>query len=343
MPAAGHTLVTPLFELTKSLQKARCFSPLQGGGRRFEPVILHWSESARSLFLSDISGGRQLLGIRCPGDRRRHPVGHEVVRVVSRAVADFVRSQGRKPGHATLFSTMGSTTRIAIVADVHERASGVPDALTRLGALVEVASLPAGDYAVGVETVVERKSVLDLHGAILKGRFWPQLGKLRAECEFPYLLVEGRELDRGPLHPNAIRGACLTAMELGIALLRTEDRDDSARWLHRLAVRRQRVERAPDRPAYAQRPKVQTGVSAAEAALAVVPGISVVCARALLARFGSVHAVLHATIDELVTVPGIGFERARALEQTFHRQVGVPTSSEAAASAAMSDRHRSPT
>lgn len=241
------------------------------------------------------------------------------------------------------FSRMGSTPRIAIIADVHERPSGLPDALTRLGALVEVASLPAGDYAVGAETIVERKSVLDLHGSILKGRFWPQIGKLRAECSFPYLLVEGRELDRGPLHPNAIRGACLTAMELGIALLRTEDRDDSARWLHRLAMRCQRVEPSPDRPAYAQRPKVSPGVCAAEAALAVVPGISVVCARALLARFGSVHAVLQATVDELVTVPGIGSERARALEQTFHRQVGAPTSSEAPASAAMSHHPPSPT
>ncbi len=227
---------------------------------------------------------------------------------------------------------MGSTPPIAIVADIHERASGLPDALTRLGAVVEVASLPAGDYAVGGKTIVERKSVLDLHGAILKGRFWPQLGKLRAECTFPYLLVEGRELDRGPLHPNAIRGACLTAMELGIALLRTEDRNDSARWLHRLAVRCQRVAHSPDRPAYAQRPKVSPGVSAAEAALAVVPGVSVACARALLARFGSVNAVLQATVDQLVTVPGIGAARARALEQTFHHPVAAPMPSAAVAS-----------
>jgi ERCC4-type nuclease len=239
---------------------------------------------------------------------------------------------------ASLFSDMGSTPTVTIVADVHERVSGIPDALVRFGALVEVASLPAGDYAVGAETIVERKSVLDLHGAILKGRFWPQLGKLKADCEFPYLLVEGRELDRGPLHPNAIRGACLTAMELGIALLRSDDRDDSARWLHRLAVRRRRVERAPDRPAYAQRPKVSPGASAAEAALAVVPGISVACARALLARFGSVQAVLQASVVELVDVPGIGSERARALEQTFHSQVGVPTPSEEAASAPELDR-----
>lgn len=210
-----------------------------------------------------------------------------------------------------------------IVVDVHERTSGLPEALARLGAVVEVASLPGGDYAVGSQTILERKTVLDLHGAILQGRFWPQLGKLKAECESPYLLVEGRELDRGPLHPNAIRGACLTAVELGIALLRTEDRNDSARWLHRLAVRCQRVRHPPDRPAYAQRPKASPEAYAAEAALAAVPGISVVCARALLARFGSVLAVLQATVDELLTVPGIGPERVRALERTFHHQVAA--------------------
>jgi ERCC4 domain len=200
--------------------------PLQGGGHRFDPGILHGSVSARSLFLSDISGGRQLIGIRCPGDRRRHPIGHDVVTVVPRcgrsprlrtrarpdpvaapgqaeedvgaplrlgdfAEPDGVRLKGRKPDRATLFSKMGSTPRIAIVADVHERASGLPDALTRLGALVELAPLPAGDYAVGAKTIVERKSVLDLHGAILRGRFWPQLGKLRAEMRVP-LPARGR-------------------------------------------------------------------------------------------------------------------------------------------------------
>jgi DNA excision repair protein ERCC-4 len=217
---------------------------------------------------------------------------------------------------------MGGKPRVEVVVDLHERASGVPDALHGLGVLVELAPLPAGDYAVGAETIVERKSVLDLHGAILKGRFWPQLGKLRAECQFPYLLVEGRDVDRGPLHPNAIRGACLAAMEQGIRLLRTDDRRDSARWLHRLAVRSQRVVSAPDRPAYAQRPKASPGIPAAEAVLAAVPGISVASARALLSRFGSVHAVFQASRAELIAVPGIGPERAQALDETFRLQVG---------------------
>jgi ERCC4-type nuclease len=68
---------------------------------------------------------------------------------------------------------------VRIVADVNERRSGVPKALADLGVCVELAPLPAGDYAVSAKTLVERKSVADLHSAIAKGSFWPQIGKLR--------------------------------------------------------------------------------------------------------------------------------------------------------------------
>lgn len=64
---------------------------------------------------------------------------------------------------------MAEGAQTAIVAHVHERASGIPDALMHLGAVVEIASLAAGDYLVGAATLVERKSVLDLHGSILQG------------------------------------------------------------------------------------------------------------------------------------------------------------------------------
>lgn len=124
-----------------------------------------------------------------------------------------------------------------------------------LGTEVEIASLPAGDYAVGADTLVERKRVLDLHAAVIKGRLWPQLAKLRAAAAFPYLLVEGTDIDRGPLGGAAIRGVCLAAIDQGIALLRSGQPRDSALWIHRLAVRCQRVEPPAARPAYSQRPK----------------------------------------------------------------------------------------
>lgn len=185
-----------------------------------------------------------------------------------------------------------------------------------LGAEIELASLPAGDYAVGADTLVERKRVLDFHAAVTKGRLWPQLGKLRTAAAFPYLLVEGTDLDRGPLGVAAIRGVCLAAIDLGIALLRSGQPRDSALWIHRLAVRCQRIEPAADRPAYVQRPKA-LGDEVPEAILSAVPGISTASARALLARFGSVAAVATATPDEWLEVPGIGRDRAAVLETAF--------------------------
>jgi ERCC4-type nuclease len=144
---------------------------------------------------------------------------------------------------------------VRIVADLQERRSGIPTFLEELGAEVEVALLQAGDYAVSEDTIVERKQVRDLHSAVAKGHLWAQLAKLRGACAFPYLLVEGSNLDRGGLSPNPIRGVCLAVIDQGVALLQSSHQRDSARWLHRLAVRCQRIEAAPDRPVYAQRPK----------------------------------------------------------------------------------------
>lgn len=204
-----------------------------------------------------------------------------------------------------------------ILVDVHERQSGIAQHLEELGADVTIVPLPAGDYAVGDDTLVERKRVLDLHGAVIKGRFWPQIGKLRSSCGFPYLLVEGTNIDRGPLHPNAVRGVCLATIDLGVALIRSDHQRDSARWIHRLAVRCQRSEPAPDLPVYAQRPKSRNTAEAAEAMLAQIPGISTTTARALLDRFGTVACVLAAGYDGWIDVPGVGPARARALAKTL--------------------------
>lgn len=164
--------------------------------------------------------------------------------------------------------------------------------------------------------MVERKTVRGMHLAIVGGTFWPQLGRLRKSAHVPYLLVEGWDLDNGPLSPSAVRGACLVLGDLGITVLRSVDASDSARWLYRLAKRR---ELAPSRqrPAYAQRPKAQKGSPAAEAMLAAVPGISSVSARALLNRFGTVAAVLSAKPTDWEAVAGIGPQRAKSLADTL--------------------------
>ena len=205
---------------------------------------------------------------------------------------------------------------LKIVADIHERPSRVPSLLGERGATVEIAHLLAGDYQLPRGALVERKTVRGMHAAIAAGTFWAQVGRLRAAARFPYVLVEGSRLDTGPLSPAAIRGACLALTDLGIVVLRSIDVHDSAFWLYRLAERR-RAAPPRDRPPYAQRPKSRAGPLAAEAALAAVPGISTSSARALLAHFGSLAAVVAGEPDEWQRVSGIGSRRAKALAATI--------------------------
>src|SRR5438046_3207791 len=100
-----------------------------------------------------------------------------------------------------------------IVADVHERRSGVPDALRHMGMVIDEDALPVGDYVVG-DVMIERKTVHDLHRSVLKGRFWSQIGRLRRAAKWRYLLMEGQSPYEGPLRLQAVRGLVLAVDDL---------------------------------------------------------------------------------------------------------------------------------
>ena len=205
-----------------------------------------------------------------------------------------------------------STRRARIVADTFELPSGIPGVLRRSDVHVEVRRLPTGDYDLGGGVLVERKTVADLHLSLQRGRLWGQVGRLRTQARLPYLLVEGVDLDNGPLVPTAVRGACLGVIGQGVPLIRTNDPADSAAWLRLLSARVGGVRLPRDRPVYAQRLKPPIEL-VPEAMLASVPGISVIGARALLERFGSVSQVVSAEDAEWLEVRGIGPQRAAVL------------------------------
>jgi Fanconi anemia group M protein len=204
-----------------------------------------------------------------------------------------------------------------IVADAYERRSGVLEALLGRGVEVEIARLPVADYDLPAGILVERKTIADLHVTLQRGRFWRQVAELRKHARLPYLLIEGGNLDRGPIAANAIRGACLAVIGQGVPIISSRNSADSAAWLHLLALRGNGMRLPRDRPAYSQRLKPPSA-QVKEAMLAVVPGLSVAGARALLAHFGSVAQVVNAGYDAWREVRGIGPRRARALERAIH-------------------------
>jgi excinuclease ABC subunit C len=78
-------------------------------------------------------------------------------------------------------------------------------------------------------------------------------------------------------------------------------------WLHRLAVRQERRQRASTAVRRRQHPPPGLAV------LKGVPGISDATARALLERFGSIEGLLAAGPDQWAEVNGVGQVRAHAL------------------------------
>jgi Fanconi anemia group M protein len=211
---------------------------------------------------------------------------------------------------------MAAEHRCCILADVYERRSGVIEALRRRGVEVEIQHLDAGDYRLTGHVLVERKTVSDFHESLRRGRLWGQIGRLRNAAQLPYLLLEGRRVDAGPLRSDAVRGALLAVIGQGVPLIVAETPSVSACWLHLLALRAKGVRSSRDRPIYAQRLTSRREL-VPEAMLAAVPGISVVGARALLAQFGTVAGVVAAGYDAWLRVPGIGPARASALRDAF--------------------------
>jgi ERCC4-type nuclease len=177
----------------------------------------------------------------------------------------------------------------------------------------EVVRLAVADYVLPGGELVERKDVRDLHLSIRVGRFWRQIGLLTASGRPAFLVIEGPLLDAGSLHPNAVRGACLSVADLGVSVIRSEGPHDTVTWLAVLAARGSRVAR--DRPLYAQR--IRSRVRPAEAVLAAIPGISTVVARRLLDRYGTVAGVVSSDPEEWIRIRGVGAVTAEKLRSAL--------------------------
>ena len=201
---------------------------------------------------------------------------------------------------------------VTITVDVRERRSDVPTQLAALGAQLSMVTLAVGDYAVG-DRVVERKTVADLHSSLVDRRLWSQVAALRRDPRRAYIVVEGEDLDDGPVPARALRGALLKVLDNGIDLLRTPSPEDTALWLHVLARQEQRRQQLRATVSSGRRRIIVSPVGL----LSAIPGISVESAKALLRSHGSIAAIAAASERDLQSVPGIGPERAAALRSAL--------------------------
>ena len=226
---------------------------------------------------------------------------------------------------------------IHIRIDTQEQRSGIPDLLAAMPQIhVEVIPLQMGDYDVGGDPcrIIERKTGSDFLCSLAQGRLFPQLAELLKSRCAPILLLEGDPLSvsHSQMRPDSIRGAlAYIASILRVPILCSSGPAESAHLIYAVAKRCQvgKVHSRVGQAAHGPPASSCRGTQSEQQMhiLLSLPGIGPATARALCARFRSLHDLLNADAAQLATVPGVGPARAAVLEQLLH--VALPTSRDA--------------
>ena len=212
-----------------------------------------------------------------------------------------------------------------VVADEREKASGVPEELTKLNVRVYFSRLPVADYVLNPELAVERKSVRDLVSSVYDSRLFYQAARLSAAYAKPFLLVEGdsKEVEGLARNLKSFYGAIANVtLAYGLRVLYTATPRETAMAIAELLAhaRARPLARMPS-----ELPPKSKSVRQQQLYLvSSLPGVGRRLAEKLLSKYGTPRRVLGLTVGELAMTPGIGWKMAEkikeALDATFTRR-----------------------
>ena len=199
-----------------------------------------------------------------------------------------------------------ATDAVKIVVDVHEMRSDVVNELDKLGAMVEVRTLPVADYVLSDKVAVERKTAEDFSSTLIDRDLFGQIRALIESYENPIVVIEGKNLYTGRnIHPNAIRGMLASiVVDFRVPILYSDNAEDTAAMLYIIA-RREQIETKRE-PVLHGKKSTKTLTEQQEYLVSSIPAIGPIAARALLAHFESVEAIINAREEQLVKVKGVG-------------------------------------
>ena len=213
-------------------------------------------------------------------------------------------------------------TPIDITADDREQKSDVIKFLSVIEYVdVRIRRLSVGDYRIGHRLIVERKTLKDFAISIIDGRLFKQAIRLANSNLTGVLIIEGTNRDIADLGiaRAAMQGALITvSLILGIPVLRAIDAAETAKLLVFMA--RQINHLANDgiqRHGYRPKTKRKRQLFI----LKGLPGIGYERAVRLLDTFGSVEGVISASSEELQAVEGIGKKIADKIRWVVGEQI----------------------
>ncbi len=217
-----------------------------------------------------------------------------------------------------------------VVADEREKASGVPEFLSKLGLRVYFSRLPVADYVLSPELAVERKTVRDLVSSVYDSRLFYQAARISATYAKPYLLVEGdsKEVEKVAKNVKSFYGAIANVtLSYGLRLLYTADEEETAMAIAALLAhaRSKPLARMPSElpPKAKSLPQQQLYL------VSSMPGVGRRLAEKLLLKYGTPRRVMSLTAGELAMTQGLGWKRAERIRDMLDSKYSKKASPEA--------------
>ena len=210
---------------------------------------------------------------------------------------------------------------VRVVADERERASGVPEELSKLNVRVYFSKLSVGDYVLSPEVAVERKSIPDLISSVYDSRIFIQASRIASAYAKPYLLIEGdsKEVERLTRNLKSYYGAIASVtLAYGLRVLFTANKTETAVAISEL-LRNVRARPVPHQ--MSETPPRSKSFSQQQAYLvSSLPGVGRKLAERLLRKYGTPRRVMSLTQGELSLTPGIGWKRAERIKRLLDEE-----------------------
>ncbi len=187
--------------------------------------------------------------------------------------------------------------------------------LESLGIEVTVKNLEVGDYVISDKVAIERKTAKDFVSSIIdpQRNLFRQMADMARTYDRPVLILEGRDLYTSQMNAGSIRAAMISvAVDYGIPIIPTEDRDETASVIAQLAKREMREGREPKLHGHKT---ARTLKEQQEYLVSAISSVGPAVARNLLKHFGSVEKIMTASSEQLQEVELVGPKIAQRIRE----------------------------
>jgi Fanconi anemia group M protein len=200
-----------------------------------------------------------------------------------------------------------------VVVDFRERE--MAKLLESSGIEVVVQNLEVADYVISDKVAVERKNAQDFVSSIIdpQRNLFRQIADLVRTYERPVLILEGRDLYTTQMNAASIRGAMISvAVDYGLAIIPTEDQEETAEVIAQMAQRENREGREPKVHGHKT---ARTLKEQQEYLVSAISSVGPAVARNLLKHFGSVEKIMTASSEQLQEVELVGPKIAQRIRE----------------------------